>query len=90
MTGRLAAKARGVYTFEFPAVLGRYLVPKGSVAVDGISLTVVGVKKGRFTVAVIPHTEKNTTLGFKRPGDPVNLEADVLAKHVERLLAGRK
>jgi riboflavin synthase len=64
----------------------RYLVEKGSVAVDGVSLTVVGVEDGRFRVAVIPHTAAVTTLGRRGPGDPVNLEFDILAKYVERLL----
>ena len=64
----------------------RYLVPKGSVAVDGVSLTVVDVDRRGFGVAVIPHTAEVTTLGRRRPGDPVNLEFDVIAKYVERLL----
>jgi riboflavin synthase len=62
------------------------LVPKGSVAVDGVSLTVVGVQEKGFDVALIPHTLAVTTLGSKRPGDPVNLEADVLGKYVKRYL----
>ena len=65
-----------------PTGLVRYLVPKGSVTVDGISLTVVDVGVDRFSVAVIPHT------GRRRPGDAVNLEVDVLAKYTERLLGG--
>ena len=64
----------------------RYLVEKGSVAVDGVSLTVVEVAGDRFRVAVIPHTAEATTLGRVRPGDLVNLEFDILAKYVERLL----
>jgi riboflavin synthase len=70
-----------------PPGLGRYLVPKGSITVDGCSLTVVEVTDDSFTVAVIPHTAKVTTLGRKTVGDVVNLEADVIAKYVERLLA---
>lgn len=66
----------------------RYLVPRGSVAVDGVSLTVVDVGADRFTVSLIPHTFAVTALGARRPGDLVNLEADVLAKYVERLLTG--
>lgn len=66
----------------------RYLVPKGAVAVDGVSLTVVDVGEDGFTVAVIPHTLAVTTLGVKSPGEPLNLEVDVLAKYVERLLDG--
>ena len=65
----------------------RYLVEKGSVAVDGVSLTVAGVDGDRFRVAVIPHTARMTTLGRLEPGDRVNLEFDILAKYVERLLA---
>jgi riboflavin synthase len=65
----------------------RYVVEKGSIAVDGVSLTVVGVRDDRFSVALIPHTASVTTLGRRRPGDRVNLEFDILAKYVERLLA---
>lgn len=74
-----------------PADVLRYLVPKGSVTVDGCSLTVVDVidQDSAFTVAVIPHTAEVTTLGFKKAGDRVNIEIDVVAKYVERLLAGR-
>jgi riboflavin synthase len=70
-----------------PRGLLRYVVEKGSIAVDGVSLTVVEVLDDRFGVAVVPHTAQVTTLGRKRPGDPVNIEVDVTAKYVERLLA---
>ena len=70
-----------------PPGLGRYLVEKGSVTVDGVSLTVVDADGDEFTVAVIPHTAAVTTLGHKTAGDRVNLEVDVLAKYTERLLA---
>lgn len=70
-----------------PEEVRRYLVEKGSVTVDGISLTVVGVTTDGFSVAVIPHTMAVTTLGRRRPGDRVNLEVDVMAKYAERLLA---
>ncbi|MCU0268191.1 MAG: riboflavin synthase [Acidimicrobiales bacterium] len=73
---------------RMPAHLLRYVVEKGSVTVDGISLTVVAALDDGFTVAVIPHTAAVTTLGHKGPGDRVNLEVDVVAKYVERLLAG--
>jgi riboflavin synthase len=69
-----------------PDGLGRYLVEKGSITVDGVSLTVVDAADESFTVAVIPHTCEVTTLGRRRPGDAVNLEVDVTAKYVERLL----
>ncbi|NYJ01535.1 riboflavin synthase [Nocardioides thalensis] len=66
--------------------LARYLVDKGSITVDGTSLTVVEAKDASFTVSLIPETLARTTLGFREPGDPVNLEVDVLAKHVEKLV----
>jgi riboflavin synthase len=69
-----------------PRELLRYIVGKGSVTVDGVSLTVVDVLDDGFTVAVIPHTAAVTTLGRKGPGDQVNLEVDVTVKYVERLL----
>jgi riboflavin synthase len=72
---------------ELPAELQRYVVEKGSVAVDGVSLTVAGVGPGWFAVALVPHTLEVTTLGRRRPGDPVQLEVDVVAKYVERLVA---
>jgi riboflavin synthase len=72
-----------------PAELERYLVPKGSLAVDGVSLTVAGLAEGVVTIALIPYTLGRTNLGDARPGGHVNLEADVLAKYVERLLASR-
>ncbi len=68
----------------------RYLVEKGSVTVDGVSLTVVDVLEDAFTVAVIPHTAEVTTLGRAAPGTQVNLEFDIVAKYVERLLAWKE
>ncbi|MFZ3170635.1 MAG: riboflavin synthase [Carboxydocellales bacterium] len=68
-----------------PQVL-KYVINKGSIAIDGISLTVVELTSSGFTVSLIPHTAKLTTLGFKKTGDRVNLEGDVLGKYVERLL----
>ncbi len=70
-----------------PESLTRYLVEKGSVTVDGVSLTVVDALDDGFTVAIIPHTADVTTLGARRPGDLVNIEVDVMAKYVERLMA---
>jgi riboflavin synthase len=63
------------------------MASKGSIAVDGISLTLVDVEEDRFSVALIPHTLSITTLGKLQPGDPINLETDVLAKYVEKQLA---
>jgi len=75
--------------FAMPKDLARYLVEKGSIAVDGISLTVVEALADQFSVMLIPHTLSATTLGRRKVGDVVNLEVDMLAKYVERLLAGR-
>ncbi|RPK67269.1 Riboflavin synthase [Streptomyces sp. ADI96-02] len=72
-----------------PLELTRYVVEKGSITVDGVSLTVVDAGTDHFTVSLIPTTLALTTLGHKRPGDPVNLEVDVIAKYVERLLGDR-
>jgi riboflavin synthase len=74
---------------SLPESLSRYLVDKGSVTVDGVSLTVVEAGADSFTVSLIPETLARTTLGFRSPGDRVNLEVDVIAKYVERLLAHR-
>ncbi|TMM10728.1 MAG: riboflavin synthase [Actinobacteria bacterium] len=71
--------------FDAPADVLRYCVEKGSVAVDGTSLTVAALDEGGFAVALVPHTLDATTLGTLAPGAPVNLEADVIAKYVERL-----
>jgi riboflavin synthase len=73
---------------RMPCPLLRYVVEKGSIAVDGVSLTVASVLDDGFTVAVIPHTAAVTTLGRRRPGDRVNIEVDVVAKYVERLVGG--
>jgi riboflavin synthase len=85
-TGRVLAPAPDLEV-EAPGSVRRYLVEKGSVTVDGVSLTVVATTPDGFTVAVIPHTMAVTTLGRRRAGDPVNLEADVMAKYAEQLLA---
>lgn len=73
---------------RMPERLLRYVVEKGSITVDGVSLTVVDVLDDGFTVAVIPHTSEVTTLGVRSPGQRVNLEVDVMAKYAERLLVG--
>ncbi|MFF0253772.1 riboflavin synthase [Micromonospora zamorensis] len=75
--------------FRLPAALSRYVVEKGSITIDGVSLTVAEVGADEFAVGLIPTTLKLTTLGAKSVGDPVNLEVDVLAKYVERLLGDR-
>ena len=88
----LAVEASGeswTFRFSLPAALARYAVEKGSISVDGVSLTIAGLREGSFDVAVIPHTFEATTLGERKAGDVVNLEVDVLGKYVERLLAAR-
>lgn len=76
-------------TISMPVDLGRYLVEKGSITVDGVSLTVVSVTPNEFTISLIPTTLAETTLGAKAVGDTVNLEVDVIAKYVEKMLEGR-
>ena len=89
-TGTIAERRRDDnavwYTVSAPPALLRYIVEKGSVAIDGISLTVASVEADRFSVSVIPHTAAVTLLGAKGPGDVVNLETDIIGKYVERLL----
>jgi riboflavin synthase len=74
------------FSVDIPETLEQYVVMKGSIALNGISLTVAGLQGNRVSVAIIPHTYENTVLHTMKPGDPVNVECDVLAKHVERLL----
>lgn len=78
-----------VYTFSLPEPLARFIAPRGSIAIDGISLTVVDILPEAFTVSLIRHTLGATTLASLRPGDEVNLEVDLLARYLERLLAAR-
>jgi riboflavin synthase len=78
-----------LYVFEAPAALDRYLVEKGSVALDGVSLTVFGCRGRSFSVSLIPHTMQHTTLGQLRPGARLNLETDMLARYVERSIGAR-
>lgn len=76
------------WEFSAPPEVSKYLVPKGSVAVEGISLTVVEPVGDRFGAAIVPKTRANTTLQARRPGDPVNLEADIMGKHIYHYLKG--
>jgi riboflavin synthase len=75
-----------VVSIGAPSELLRYVVEKGSIAVNGVSLTVVAVGEDRFSVSLIPETVERTTLGAAAPGTPVNLEVDVVAKYVEKLV----
>lgn len=75
-----------IFAFQFDDKFAKYIVEKGSIAVNGISLTVIDVEKDFFTVGIIPHTLRNTMLSTAKKGDVVNIEIDVIAKHVEKLL----
>ena len=86
MTDRVRGDRWEVVTFTLPDALARYVVEKGSITVDGVSLTVSALGPATFSVSLIPTTLELTTLGRKGVGDHVNLEVDVLAKYVERLL----
>ena len=83
--GRVDSVENGRVWFEAGPEILSYCVEKGSIAVDGVSLTIAGLRDGAFEVALIPHTLEQTTLGALQPGDEVNLEVDVLAKYVEKL-----
>jgi riboflavin synthase len=87
--GTVQGREEGIMTISLPEALRPYVVEKGSIAVDGVSLTVASLRNGTFTVALVPHTLKATTLGDVSGGDHVNLEVDVLAKYVESLLGRR-
>jgi riboflavin synthase len=93
-TGEILSKSPSehwtVVRVSLPADLDRYVVEKGSITVDGISLTVSAVEPGWFEVSLIPTTQELTTLGPKGPGDLVNLEVDITAKYVEKLLGARR
>jgi riboflavin synthase len=86
VVGRQPSEHWDVVTVAMPRELAPYLVDKGSVTVDGVSLTVVEAREDGFTVSLIPETLRRTTLGFRAPGDAVNLEVDVIGKYVARQL----
>ncbi len=86
ISGKRAEDLALVFDISAPVEVTRYLIKKGSVAVDGISLTVVNCNEQSFRVSIIPHTAGNTTLGYKGPGDTVNLEADLIGKYIEKFL----
>ncbi|MEW6333516.1 MAG: riboflavin synthase [Thermodesulfobacteriota bacterium] len=92
--GRILEKTVGsrsvIFGFEIAPELCRYVAAKGSITVDGISLTVNRCEKNRFYVTVIPHTAAMTTLGVKRVSDRVNIETDILARYLEKLITGRQ
>lgn len=86
VTGRTGQGADVIMSFKTPPALRKQIVEKGSIAIDGVSMTVAGVSEDGFSVALIPHTLAVTTLGLRRPGDSVNLEGDILAKYVAVLV----
>lgn len=88
--GKIAKKTSGLITIQAPVEIMRYIFARSSIAVDGVSLTVVECSHNRFEIAIIPHTARMTSLGFKREGSIVNLEADFLGKQVENLLSYRE
>lgn len=79
-----------LFEIEAPDEITNYIIPKGSIALDGISLTIVDFSKNRFSVSIIPHTLEVTTLGLKKIGDKVNLEADLIGKYVTKIIRGEK
>jgi riboflavin synthase len=89
-TGRITRKTRAgnaiLIGFSVSAALGAYMIPKGSVAVDGISLTINACDDSSFEVSIIPHTARVTTMGIKKAGDPVNIETDMIGKYVKKFL----
>jgi riboflavin synthase len=88
--GLLVQVKGSVYTFRAPKAVARYVAPKGSICIDGVSLTVNRVRGAEFEVNLIPHTLKVTTLARLKPGTEVNLEADLIARYAERLLTAAK
>jgi len=89
-TGKIVKKKKEqnaiYYDIEIPNDLTKYILPKGSITVDGTSLTIFGIQKSIFTISLIPHTAKETILGEKEEGDIVNIECDMLAKYVQKML----
>jgi riboflavin synthase len=92
--GRIAAKTirtkSVLFTFEIPEGLTKYIVEKGSIAVDGVSLTVNSCVRNQIHVNMIPHTAQETTLGLKRVSEPVNIETDIIGKHIEKLMINNR
>jgi riboflavin synthase len=89
VTAAIDAQHGGELRARVPAALQRYCVEKGSIALDGVSLTIAALRGDEVAIAVIPHTAQATTLGLRRSGEPLHVEVDVLAKYVERMLAAR-
>jgi riboflavin synthase len=90
LAGRKERSNAVIITFRVPHALARYMIPKGSVAVDGVSLTINAVTAEGFEVSIIPHTARLTTVGMKAVGHAVNIETDMIGKYVERFVTGGK
>jgi riboflavin synthase len=90
IVGRREISSNHVFSFRLPGKFSRYVIEKGSVTIEGISLTVNSVAEDVFSVNIIPHTVEHTTLQFKKPGDDVNIETDIIGKYIERLMTGQK
>ncbi len=88
ITGKQSQGNAIVVTFSIPETLSRYMIPKGSVAIDGVSLTINSCDKQSFNVSIIPHTTQITTIGLKKTGARVNIETDMIGKYVEKFLGG--
>ena len=88
--GKIVKKSSGSITIQAPAGMMHHIFPRGSIAVDGVSLTVVRCSHNRFEIAIIPHTARLTSIGYKKAGSMVNLETDFLGKQVENLLSCRE
>ncbi len=86
IASRQALESSTIFRIDVPAEFSKYIVPVGSIAVDGVSLTIARVERNSFDVSIIPHTMEKTGFASLRPGDPVNLEFDIIGKYVERLL----
>jgi len=89
VTGAIDAETGGELWARIPAELQRYCVAKGSLTLDGVSLTIASQREDEVGIAIIPHTAQITTLGSRKVGDPIHVEVDVLAKYVEKMLAAR-
>jgi len=88
VAGKRIESGNIIFSFRMAAEKCRYVIEKGSVAIDGISLTVNSVTSDSFSINIIPHTAENTTLRLRKPGDIVNIETDIIGRYVERLLSG--
>ena len=89
-TGKIRGFSKGkkevILTIDYPDELKPYIAKKGSIAIDGISLTIAGIHKNTLSIALIPYTVENTSLKYKRTGDRVNLEVDVVARYTKRIM----